>query len=191
MTTYKGINGTSVVNYAGDLPNAIDGQVWYDSTAADFKYQYPNVTSAGAWSTGGSLNTARDQLAGCGTQTAALAFGGTDGNFKVATEEYDGSSWTNGGSMLVAIRKLAGSGTQTAGFQYGGQGPAAPVALSQQYDGTSWVTSANLGTARYSLDGLGETQAGSMAFGGGPALVNTEEFTGETTAVTAKSIDFD
>ena len=28
------------------------------------------------WSTGGNLNTARSILAGAGTQTAALAFGG-------------------------------------------------------------------------------------------------------------------
>jgi hypothetical protein len=34
------------------------------------------------WSTGGNLNTARGQLAGAGTQTAALAFGGkTPPNF--------------------------------------------------------------------------------------------------------------
>ena len=94
MATYKGINGTSVVNYAGDLPNAIDGQVWYDSTAADFKYQYPNVTSAGAWRTAGSLNTARDGLGGAGTQTAGLAFGGYTGSVSADTEKYDGTSWT-------------------------------------------------------------------------------------------------
>ncbi len=66
MTTYKGINGTAVQNYAGNIPNPEDGQVWYDSTNADFKYQYPNVTSAGAWSTGGALNTGRDQTMGAG-----------------------------------------------------------------------------------------------------------------------------
>jgi hypothetical protein len=43
-----------------------------------------------------SLNTARNSLAGAGTQTAALAFGGYDpGAITGATEEYDGNSWTN------------------------------------------------------------------------------------------------
>jgi hypothetical protein len=43
----------------------------------------------------GSLNTARDSLAGCGTQTAALAFGGYTGTANTgATEEYDGTTWT-------------------------------------------------------------------------------------------------
>ena len=88
MSTYKGINGTSVVNYAGDLPNAIDGQVWYDSTAAAFKYQYPNVTSAGAWSTGGALNTARRELGNAGTQTAALAIAGITTAVTAVVESY-------------------------------------------------------------------------------------------------------
>jgi hypothetical protein len=39
------------------------------------------------------LNTARKELAGCGTQTAALAFGGTPPRTG-ATEEYDGTTWT-------------------------------------------------------------------------------------------------
>jgi hypothetical protein len=51
----------------------------------------------------GSLNTARLILAGCGTQTAALAFGGTP-LLTGATEEYDGTSWTtsNPGSLNTA-----------------------------------------------------------------------------------------
>jgi hypothetical protein len=33
-------------------------------------------------------------LAGAGTQTAALAFGGSTSSTTGATEEYDGSTWT-------------------------------------------------------------------------------------------------
>jgi hypothetical protein len=51
------------------------------------------------------MNTARKSVAGCGTQTAALAFGGwlpTTG----ATEEYDGSTWTTSPSSLSTAREL-------------------------------------------------------------------------------------
>ncbi len=51
MATYKEKVGTSVVNYAGNYPGAVDGELWYDSTNKDFKYQYPNVTAAGSWRT--------------------------------------------------------------------------------------------------------------------------------------------
>jgi hypothetical protein len=50
------------------------------------------------------LNTARQCLAGAGTQTAALAFGGGASpptNTTDATEEYDGSAWTAGGNLLI------------------------------------------------------------------------------------------
>ena len=76
MATYKQKVGTAVVNYAGNYPGAVEGELWYDSTNKDFKYLYPNVTSAGSWRTSGSLNTARPQITGFGTQTAGLFFGG-------------------------------------------------------------------------------------------------------------------
>jgi hypothetical protein len=47
---------------------------------------------------GGNMGTARDSLAGTGTQTAALAFGGYPGT-ATNTEEYDGSAWTAGGNL--------------------------------------------------------------------------------------------
>ena len=74
----------------------------------------------------GSLNTARENLAGCGTQTAGLAFGGNLPGPAVtgATEEYDGTSWTTSPASLATAREvLGGCGTQTAGLAFGGSGP--------------------------------------------------------------------
>ena len=76
MATYKQNVGTTVVNYAGNYPGAVDGELWYDSTNKDFKYRYVNVTTSGSWRTGGDLNTGRWNLAGAGTYTAGLAFAG-------------------------------------------------------------------------------------------------------------------
>ena len=39
MATYKQTVGTAVTNYAGDKPNVVEGELWYDSTNKDFKYQ--------------------------------------------------------------------------------------------------------------------------------------------------------
>jgi hypothetical protein len=54
-------------------PN-VNGQVWYNN--ATYAFKISNFFATGAWATGGNLTTARDQLAGAGTQTAGLAFGG-------------------------------------------------------------------------------------------------------------------
>jgi hypothetical protein len=51
-----------------------------------------------------SLNTARRLLAGAGTQTAGLAFGGYTTAATGATEEYDGTSWTSNPTGLNTAR---------------------------------------------------------------------------------------
>ena len=114
MATYKETVGTSVVNYAGNYPGAVDGELWYDSTNKDFKYQYLNVTAAGSWRTGGNLNTARFGAAGLGIQTAALMAGGAEPTIVGKTEQYNGTSYTEVAD--ITARRLAGTaGTTTAG----------------------------------------------------------------------------
>ena len=106
MATYKEKVGTSVVNYAGNYPGAVDGELWYDSTNKDFKYQYPNVTSAGTWRTGGNMNTARRALGAAGDSTAALAIAGSgDPPTYAIVESYNGTTWTEV-NMLIQLPKL-------------------------------------------------------------------------------------
>jgi hypothetical protein len=53
----------------------------------------------------GSLEYSKILLAGAGTQTAALAFGGgLLQELTSATEEYNGTTWTTGNSMNSARR---------------------------------------------------------------------------------------
>ena len=79
MANYKYIVGTAVRNNAGNIPTAETGQIFFDSTNIDFKYQFAAVTSAGTWSTGNDLNTARRALGGAaGSGTQALAISGDE-----------------------------------------------------------------------------------------------------------------
>ena len=76
MAEYKDIHGTTIRNSAGNLAGAKTGELFFDSTNLDFKYQFPNVTTTGAWRTAGYLNTARRALggaAGSGTQSLAIS----------------------------------------------------------------------------------------------------------------------
>jgi hypothetical protein len=94
MAEYINIKGQSIEVVASDPANPTLGQIWYNSTSNTLKGG--GVTTAGSWATGNNLNTARSRLAGAGTQTAALAFGGTPpATVTGATEEYDGSTWTS------------------------------------------------------------------------------------------------
>jgi hypothetical protein len=82
-----------------------------------------------------SMNTARQQLAGAGTQAAALAFGGHPPE-SVATEEYDGTSWTSNPTGLnTARRQLAGAGTQASALAAGGQDSTGVLAATEEWLG--------------------------------------------------------
>ena len=100
-------------------PNTLSvGNVWFDEVEQKAKYSW----CGGAWSSGGALITARNSLAGSGTQNAGLAFGGYSPGFSTrsCTEEYDGTSWATSGALITARCELAGAGTQNAGLAFGG-----------------------------------------------------------------------
>ena len=179
MATYKGIQGFTIQNLSADPSNPIEGQVWYNSTSNVWKVE--ELTAAGAWATGNNLNTARQELAGAGTQAAALAFGGSLGpSFIASTEEYNGSTWSPGGNLGTARRSLGGAGIQTAGLAFGGLvPPASSLNATEEYDGSAWTAGGNLGTARERLAGAG-TQTAGLAFGGstGYSTDATEEYDG-------------
>jgi hypothetical protein len=152
MSTYKEIQGTAVQNNAGTLENAADGQLWYDSTNTNFKYSYGATTNA--WSTGGDLNTGRYALAGAGTQTAALAFGGAPG--LGVTESYDGTSWTEVNDLNTARPYLAGAGTQTSSLSFWWICSTCNRS-TESWNGTSWTEVNDLNTARHRLEELERT----------------------------------
>jgi len=77
------------------------------------------------WTAGGNMNQARGILAGFGSQTDAIAAGGSvNPNVNSAlTEGYDGTSWSTRPSLATARMEFAPSGsynTSTGGFVAGG-----------------------------------------------------------------------
>jgi len=172
MATYKEKVGTAVVNYAGDYPGAVEGELWYDSTNKDFKYNYPNVSTAGSWRTANSMNTARAGGAGAGIYTAALAFAGSPSPVGALTEKYDGTSWTEVNDLNTSRASLAGNGTQTSALAIAGEGPpGGAVTNVESWNGTNWTETTDLNTARYILAAAGADNTSALAFGGGPPPV--------------------
>jgi len=153
--------GTGLYPHTGSA--AISGS-HHVTGSVDFAYFQP-ATTAG-WSSGGTMATKTSGMAGAGTQTAALAFGGFTGASNVnATEEYNGTVWSPGGNLTIPRRNFGGAGTQTAGLAFGGLGPTGNSNATEEYNGTTWSPGGNLGTLRESLAGAG-TQTAGLAFGG-------------------------
>ena len=111
MSTYRQVKGYSIKKVESDPSNTKEGQIWYNDITKQLKVT-PLVQS---WSSGGNLNTGRTGLAGAGSQTAALAFGGTvatpstpQNPYKNESEEYNGSSWTEGNNLNQARSGIGG-----------------------------------------------------------------------------------
>jgi len=150
MTTYNEIAGRRV-NFLSSDPTYVDtnsnGQVWYNSSTATLKSWLPT----GTFSAGGNMNTARTTLAGAGTQSAALGFGGYLIPSTNASEAYNGIAWTTTSSLNTARRALSGCGTQTAGLAFSGDTSNVGVAstATEKFNGTSWTSVPGMNTARY------------------------------------------
>jgi len=176
MATYKEIFGTNIEVLASDPANPVAGQVWYNST--DNLVKGAAATTAGAWATGGALNTGRAEGGSAGTSSeAALLFGGYNGSTLAVCESYDGTSWTEVGDLNTSRFALTGLGEYTSALGVGGNGV---TGATETWNGTSWTTSpATLNTGRQYLSAAGSTPAG-LVFGGGTpsATAVTEEWNG-------------
>ena len=107
------------------------------ATANTFEYDGTN------WTASNALLSAVYANAGCGTQTAALSFGGQPGPHTTQTEGYDGTAWSTRPSLATAKSKIGGSGTNTAGLCVGGlTNPGAVQDAVEEF--TAETTAANI-----------------------------------------------
>jgi len=142
-------------------------------------------------STPSSLPSAMSDGGGAGTQTAALIIGAESPPLRQTVLEWGGSSWTAASSLITGRTDNTAAGSQTAAITFTGQ-PAPGNILTEGYDGTAWSTRPNMATQRYGSTGSG-TATGALASAGhlaSPAAVTnaTEEFTGETSTITASTL---
>ena len=181
MATYKEIRGTQIEAVATDPSNPVEGQVWYNTTSNVLKGKA--LTASAAWSSGGTMNTARYVLGGGGSQTAAIAFGGarTPGpNSQAVTELYDGTSWTEVNDLNTAREAPGGAGTDnTNALAFGGS--VSPQAQTEDFNGSTWSEIADLNTGRTKVASNGTVTA-ALAAGGttGSNTAATEEWSGSS-----------
>jgi hypothetical protein len=167
MTTYKEINGTNIEAVSTDPANPVTGQVWYNLT--DNVLKGAAATAAGAWATGGNLNTGRDSLGGAGaTKDAALAFGGGPPPAPTATaitESYNGSAWTEVADLNSQRAVVTGAGTYTSAIAAGGDQYSG---VAESWNGTSWTSITNEPNASSAYGGAGADNTNALFFGGAP-----------------------
>ena len=138
------------------------------------------------------MNDSRRNLASCGIQTAALAFGGLDAPLGAKTEEWNGSSWSNSNDLNNSLYSNMGSGTQTAALNSGGYNTSTSALSSatEEYNGTSWTASpGSMNSARMaSAPNTGGLQTAALVYGGTPSATAETELYDGTSWVTQGSM---
>ena len=178
--------------YIGGFGTQTAGVVCGGRTAPNTKTNETEEYNGSSWTTGGAMNTTRENHRGCGTETAGLTLAGAPGTI-TDVEYYNGTAWSEQSAAFPGQRSSYGiSGAQTNALIFGGEPPSGGTAVSFVYDGTSFATSPSMGTARSSIGSPGPagTSTSAIAMGGYTStnVTNTEEFTGETTAVYVKTL---
>ena len=163
MATYKGIQGYSVQTLASDPTAAdVEGQLWYNSTSGAFKIA---VAAAGAWASGGSLNSAHGQMGCVGGTPGALVMGGGP-SAPTVTESYNGSTWATVNAMNTGRQYSASFGSTTAAVAVAGN--PSSVTTTETWDGTSWTDVPGVlsaGRQKFGTSNNGSTTAGLIFAG--------------------------
>ena len=144
-----------------------------------------NVVTAGAFSSTGSLGTARSQIAGFGATTdASIGAGGYrygPNAYTNLSEEYNGSTFSATPNMPVTLGFRNAGGTVTAGVVFGGHDGTSPANTSL-WNGSSYSNGPNIVDPGYGTMGNGSQTALFMCGSSEPARPNTltEEYDGSS-----------
>jgi len=154
----------------------------YTSTDATYSSLCDSFNGT-AWSaTGALLGGRRMYLAGCGTQSAALAACGFNWGQVANAETYNGTSWTSVAAVAVARSRVSACGTSAAAIIAGGFDGSNYYTTAETFNGTAWSAGGSLTTLRGSA-GLCGTSSAAVCSGGSNwtgGLTSTELYNGTT-----------
>ena len=162
-TTFGSVSG-GVPAVASDPPSPAEGDIWYNSTSGQIKF----VAQLGSWSSGGSLNTARQSPFGFGSQTSAICATGYSTTITNAVELYNGTAWTEVNDVNTGGQANgSGIGTSTAGLISARDvaGPPRDTGATESWNGTSWTEVNDLNSIRLSAVQFGVQTAAIAASG--------------------------
>ena len=133
-----------------------------------------------SWTEVGDLNASKGFGGSSGTQTSALAYGGTSATAN--TESWDGSSWTEVSNLNTGRGDLPGaSGTSNlSAICVGGYASPNNKANTETWDGTSWTEVGDLNAAKRGMGSAKQSVSSTIVFGGTPGGATTESWNGSS-----------
>ena len=159
--------GSAAVTGGGSPPDA-------GLSIAEEYNKSTNVITQAAWSTGGTLGTARYGGGfGMTQDTAAIAGNDQGGGASAKTELYDGTSFTESGDLSQVGYRRALTGTQTAGLAVGAYAAPSIRNWVEEFNGSSWTATPGFPSITQFGSAAGPQTA---AFYGGQYSSGTEDY---------------
>jgi len=161
MTDYRTIQGSAVQSRTAST-GLIEGEIWYDSSAGNFKLE---AFDSGVWSTGGAYPTGLYGMAAGGSTPDAVAYGGGTGptpSYSNQSATYNGTSWT--AAPTVPFTHSLGGGTGPGAAAIGGGGDGNAPGAFAEWDDSSWTATPTMGKNAYQCR-LAGTQTAAVAAG--------------------------
>ena len=120
-------------------------------------------------------------MAGAGTSTAGLAFGGEPTTANV--ESWNGSSWTETTNLNTAKDYHSDAGTSTSALAFGGEDSGGLSAKNESWNGSAWTEVGDLNSGRKTAASAGASNTDALIFygdnvGNGTSTIITEQWNG-------------
>ena len=166
MADLKEIRGTRVEKLdTNPTTPGYNGQLFYNTVSNNYKVNRAGTVADGAWSSGGTLNTARGNAHASGTQTAGLFSGGDP--VHAVTELYDGSAWTETADMNTGRAQtfFSNSSPQTDFIAASGTSTSI-TGVVESWNGTSWTETTDVNTGTRNGSSFGESSTAMVKTGG-------------------------
>ena len=122
----------------------VPGGIGADNTAAlcfgGFRDPPPEAVAftenwnGSSWTEVNDMTLANNSMAGSGTSTAGLSFGGNSP--RTSTQSWNGTNWSNENDLNTGRSTLGGAGSQTLGLAFGGDTPGGVTAATEEWYGT-------------------------------------------------------
>jgi hypothetical protein len=167
MSTYKEINGSSVQYLSSDPPASHVGQVWYNTSTNQLKFNAG--TPQKAWVT--KAQNPIEQYFG-GAASSSTTNGVMFGAQTPRTSMWDGAVWTTGNPITNGINnnpRYGGGGagaSRTDALYFGGYKSPSLTSYTEKWNGTTWTNVNAMPEGKFAVAGAGKVSTAAIAIAG-------------------------
>jgi len=167
MSTYKEIKGSTVQYLSSDPPASHTGQVWYNTSTNQLKFNAG--TPRTAWVS--KAQNPQEQTFGCSGSSSATN-GMMFGSQSTYTSMWNGAIWTTGNPITISKNNIprygggGAGGSNTEALFFGGYQSPNLTAFTEKWNGTTWTNVNTMPEGKFAVGGTGSSSTAAIGIAG-------------------------